>query len=694
MMETQATNLLTVNGLEVTYHTQNSRLPAVHDVSFEVRPGEIVGIVGESGCGKSTVVSALLRLLLPNGQITAGQLHFKGYDVLTLGPESLRNWRGRDVAMIFQDPLTSLNPVFTIGTQMLDVQQAHLNGTADRTELRRRAVAMLERVGLPDAAERLEHYPHQFSGGMRQRIMIAMALLSRPALLIADEPTSALDVTLEAQMLELLKELRRDYQTAILFISHDLGVIAQLCERVMVMYAGRVVEQGEVISVFAQPQHPYTQALLAAVPSRRQHGERLSTIPGRVPSLSALPLGCKFADRCPHVQSICQQQEPSYIRLGDRGVRCHIYGSREYEVGSRLESLDQHTTQAAIHLTDNVPISNLQSLITLTNVSTHFHDRLSLVEQILGRKRGAIRAVDKVSLDIPRGEVLGLVGESGSGKTTLGKTILRLTPLTGGQISYAGQDITRIGGEPLRRLRRQMQMIFQDPHASLSPRLRVAYLLAEPYQIQATPPNERFTVPELLEMVGLSHEQAAKYPHELSGGQARRVGIARALALHPEFLVADEPTSGLDVSVAASILNLMKDLARQLGLTYLIITHNLNVVGYIAQRIAVMYLGQLVEVGETSQIFSRPAHPYTLALLSAISEPNPQPRRSQQRLLLSGEIPSPKYPPAGCRFHPRCPWVQARCRTEPPPLQEIEPGYSVACHFWEQVRENHILSSP
>jgi oligopeptide/dipeptide ABC transporter ATP-binding protein len=335
-----------------------------------------------------------------------------------------------------------------------------------------------------------------------------------------------------------------------------------------------------------------------------------------------------------------------------------------------------------------LPISNPQSLITLSSISTHFHDRLNLVQQILGRQREAVRAVDEVSLEIGRGEVLGLVGESGSGKTTLGKTILRLTSLSDGQISYAGQDISQARGAELRALRRRMQMIFQDPTASLSPRLRVSYLLTEPYQIHATPPNERYAVAELLEMVGLSGEQARKYPHELSGGQAWRVGIARALALHPEFLVADEPTSGLDVSVAASILNLMKELADQLGLTYLIITHNLNMVGYLARRIAVMYLGKLVEVGPTSQIFATPAHPYTLALLSSISEPDPNQRRSEQRLLLPGEIPSPKNPPSGCRFHPRCPFAQTMCRSEPPALQEIAPGHSVACHFWERVRES------
>ncbi|HXV44086.1 MAG TPA: ABC transporter ATP-binding protein, partial [Anaerolineae bacterium] len=601
-------HLLSVQGLEVVYYTQEGVLPALHDVSFDVRPGEIVGIVGESGCGKSTVASALLRLLPPNGQITAGQLRFKDDDLMAFNPEELREFRGQELAMIFQDPMTSLNPVFTIGAQMLDVGQAHPNGAwYDRDKIRRGAIAMLDRIGIPDAAERIAHFPHQFSGGMRQRIMIAMALMLRPALLIADEPTSALDVTLEAQILELMKNLRQTYQTAILFISHDLGVIAQLCDRVIVMYAGRVVEQGDVFSIFEQPQHPYTQALLASVPSRKHHGERLVTIPGRVPSLSALPPGCKFADRCPYAQEVCQQYEPRYLRPSERHVRCHIYDPASgYQAVSPtslgLQPLD--TPKAIMDMPGEVRQSDTNnrgsgdgSLIALNDVSTYFYDHLNLVGQLLRRKRGVVRAVDEVSLNIQRGEVVGLVGESGSGKTTLGKAILRLVPLTGGQIIYNGQDITQVNPNELRRLRSRIQMIFQDPYSSLSPRMRVSSLLTERYTIHGVPPAEQYSVAELLAMVGLSTEQAAKYPHELSGGQARRVGIARALALHPEFLVADEPTSGLDVSVAASILNLMKDLAKQLGLTYLIITHNLNVVGYISDRVAVMYLGKLVEVG-------------------------------------------------------------------------------------------------
>ena len=518
---------------------------------------------------------------------------------------------------------------------------------------------LLEEMGIPDPAQRIDDYPHQFSGGMRQRIMIAMVLLLEPAILIADEATSALDVTLEAQILELFKRLRRERNTAIIFISHDLGVVSQICDRVVVMYAGRAVEEGDVVSLFERPLHPYTQALLGAIPSRKHRGERLATIPGRVPSLSDLPPGCKFADRCPHVQPVNREREPRYVAFDGRRVRCNIY-----DPDSGYEHASVRMTEARVV----TAVAPRRDCATCTRTST------------------VSRAVDGIDLAIAKGEILGLVGESGSGKTTLGRTILRLVPSTSGRIEFDGQDVTRLGGGDLRRLRRRMQMIFQDPYSSLSPRLRVSYLLTEPYRIHKIPSADQISVRELLEMVELSPELAGKYPHELSGGQARRVGVARALALQPEFLIADEPTAGLDVSAAAAVLNLMKDLARRLDLTYLIITHNLNVVGYIADRIAVMYLGQLAETGPAERVLDDPTHPYTRALLEAVSEPDPRNRGVDRRLLLPGEIPSPRNPPPGCRFHTRCRFAQPRCREEVPVLEETEADHRVACHFWPEVR--------
>jgi peptide/nickel transport system ATP-binding protein len=688
--------LLEIDGLGVSYNVRGGSLRALTDVTFSVEPGEIVGVVGESGCGKSTLSSALMRLLPPNGEISAGGVSLRGRDLGSLSSDEMRDLRGRELAMIFQDPLTSLNPVFTIGRQMIDVQRAHRS--AGRGEFARRALELLTQVGIPDAAERLGDYPHQFSGGMRQRIMIAMALLLEPALLIADEPTSALDVTLEAQIVELLRRLRESHGTAILFVSHDLGVVSHLCDRVIVMYAGRAVEQGTAEQIFGQPRHPYTQALLAAVPSARLRGGRLATIPGRVPSLSALPSGCAFHPRCPHAQDACRAEVPRDLRMEDGGrVLCHIYDpassfSSEAVVGGAVAGNVAEAVAARTHTAvgadeDAAATGSADEvLVRVEGLSTHFGGRRGTLARLTGQTGGgAVRAVDHVDLELRRGEVLGLVGESGSGKTTLGRTILGLEDATRGRIVFDGQPVGELSRGQLRRLRRRAQMIFQDPYSSLSPRLRVAYLLTETYKINDVPVDQRHEVDELLQMVELSAEQAQKYPHELSGGQARRVGIARALALNPEFLVADEPTSGLDVSAAAAVLNLMKDLGQSLGLTYLIITHNLNVVGYIADRIAVMYLGQIVEVGPGERVLQAPAHPYTVGLLSAVSEPDPS-RRDRRKLMVAGEIPSPRNPPPACRFHTRCPFVTGICKTDAPPLVEIAAGHSVACHHWEQVR--------
>jgi len=687
--------LLNVRGLSVLYHTNKGTLKALEDVNLHVDSHEIVGVVGETGCGKSTLATAILQLLPPNGEIVSGEIQLDGRDLRSMNAEEQRNLRGHEIAMIFQDPMSSLNPVFTIGEQMLDIQRAHAETSGlTRKEMLRNAVGLLEQVGIPDAHERIHHYPDQFSGGMRQRIMIAMALMLKPRLLIADEPTASLDVTLEAQILELMKDLRRTYQTSVLYISHNLGVIAQFCDRVVVMYAGRVVEEGSVFDLFKQPRHPYTRALLAAVPSRQAFGERLATIPGQVPSLLALPAGCKFSDRCPVSRPVCFEREPGYLKIENGHVRCHVYDSDSvYETqDTNKGQLDKR--QGSFDVAgrggkeDRMPSKDFErgSLVKIGNLSTHFSDRQNLIQQITGKRPTVVRAVDSVDLDIKQGEVIGIVGESGSGKTTLGRTILNLIRPSAGQIIYDGQDITGMSRESLRQLRLHMQMIFQDPYSSLSPRLRVSYLLTEPYKIHKVPQQDQYSVGELLSMVGLADEQANKYPHELSGGQARRVSIARALALHPKFIVADEPTSGLDVSVAASILNLMKDLADKLELTYVIITHDLNVIGYIAHRVAVMYMGKLVEVGPTSQIFESPAHPYTMALLSAISEPDPHLRREERRILLTGEVPSPKNPPQGCRFHTRCPFSTEICKEEVPSLVQIGNSHSVACHRWEELK--------
>jgi peptide/nickel transport system ATP-binding protein len=677
--------------LEIKYHTRQATLTAVRNVNFEVPTGKIVGLVGESGCGKSTIAAAVMRLLPPNGKISAGQLLFKGNDLLQMSESDMRRVRGRDISMIFQDPMTSLNPVFSIEQQLVDAIQAHPpeDQPISRREAHERAVKMLVRVGIPDADQRIRNFPHQFSGGMRQRIMIAQALQSNPALLVADEPTSALDVTLEAQITDLIRQLRDELQTSILYITHDLGIVAQLCDQVVVLYAGNVVETGDVFRVFKHPLHPYTQALLRSHPSHQMRAGRLTTIRGRVPSLKDLPAGCKFAPRCDFAQSACFTEEPALASLGTQTVLCHAY-----QPGWKGPSVQAAAGQPASGPTTGeasgiVPRSQAQgdkSVVETAQVKVHYKDTVGWLGKILGQTGGLVRAVDGVDLAVYRGETLALVGESGSGKTTLGRTILRLEQPTRGEIHIEGQDITRQTQAKIRPLRSQMQMIFQDPISSLSPRKTVAQLLLEPFRIHGVPVDRKQKVDELLEMVGLSSEQADKYPHQLSGGQARRVGIARALALKPALLVADEPTSGLDVSVAAGILNLMKDLREQLQLTYILITHNLNTVGFIADRVAVMYLGKIVEVGKTETLFTRPKHPYTEALMSAVAIPDPELRATRRRIILEGEIPSPRHPPSGCPFHPRCRYRQERCTTEPPRLQGVpEEGHLTACHYPEKI---------
>ncbi len=679
--------VLELQHLEVTYHTRDGNLKALHDISFEINPGEIVGIVGESGCGKSTISSAILRLLPPNGEISGGSISLNGRNLCELNQEQLRRMHGQEISMVFQDPMTSLNPVFTIGEQMIDAQQAHDENHLSRAELRQRAIEILCRAGVPDPEERINYYPHQFSGGLRQRILIAMALLTKPAVLIADEPTSALDVTMEAQILEMIKELRSTTNTSVIFISHDLGVIAQLCDRIVVMYAGRVVEQGDIYAVFEKPRHPYTRALLASVPSRLKQGMRLMTIPGRVPGLSSLPAGCKFADRCTLSKEICHHREPEITLEQGVQVRCFACQPAHAAEFSEQIQADESPALAGEQTPSVCSFDTCVPLVKAIDLSTCFEESRKIADILTRRPATQIRAVDKINLSIQAGEIIGLVGESGCGKTTLGKTILGLLPASEGAIEYQGQNLQNLGREDQRKLRSKMQMIFQDPISSLSPRLKLSYLLTEPYTIHKVPADERYSVSALLEMVGLSEEQKNKYPHQVSGGQARRIGIARALALHPQFIVADEPTSGLDVSVAASIINLMKDLAERFHLTYLIISHNLNVVSYISNRIAVMYLGNLVEIGPTKELFDHPAHPYTMALLSSISEPDPTLRHHSQRLIIRGEIPSPRNPPSGCRFHSRCPFAIDLCRQSRPELSVVNEGHLAACHRLGEIRK-------
>jgi len=566
--------LLEVSHLSVSFHTRSGVYRAVRDVSFQLEKGEILGIVGESGSGKSVTCSSLLGLIpQPPGRIEAGTALFDGTDLLACPPERLRAIRGKRIAMIFQDPMTSLNPYLRISEQLIEPLLIH-EGTS-RRDAEARALAMLESVGIADAARRLHAYPHEFSGGMRQRVMIAMALITKPDLLIADEPTTALDVTVQAQILELLKKLQRETGMAILFITHDLAVVSGFCDRVQVMYAGRIVEAADTRTLFRSPQHPYTKALQRCIPALQPKGRELYAIPGLPPDLSKpiteSELLARFAESPTPPDPATIATRPAF---GD-------------------------------------PMIQVQSL------KTHFPLESGFVFK---KQTGTVRAVDEVSFEVRQGEVLGLVGESGSGKSTLARTIMQLVPPTAGTVILGGRNLTASSTDELRTARRDLQMVFQDPFASLNPRLTVYATLAEPLLVHGVVPSDQVAarVSRLMEQVGLAPGYAGKYPHEFSGGQRQRIAIARALALEPKVIIADEPVSALDVSIQAQILNLLAGLVREMNLTMIFIAHDLSVVKHISDRIAVMYQGRIVEVGAALDIMERPQHPYTKTLIAAI----------------------------------------------------------------------------
>jgi len=629
----------------------------VESVSFEIDAGETFALLGESGCGKSMSALALMRLLPPGARLAGGQVEFDGQDLNRLTEAEMRPLRGGALGMIFQEPAVSLNPVLTIGRQIFDPLALHrgLTGAAAR----QRAEDLLAAVGIPDPARRIDEYPFQLSGGMKQRAMIAMALAGEPRLLIADEPTTALDVTIQAQVLDLLKNLQRQRSTAMLLISHDLGVVSGMADRVGVMYAGELVEVAERDAFFRHAAHPYSRRLFEALPETGRRGQ-LATIPGNVPPLGHHYTGCRFAARCRGVQERCRHEAPGWSEIdGSHRVRCHFP-----ETGASLSMPAMQVTAAATAQTPMAP------LLEVENLQVHFPIRRGLLKRPVCH----VKAVDGVSLTLTPGHTLALVGESGCGKTTAGKAILRLLRPTAGAVRLAGSEVTGIRG-------REMQMVFQDPFGSLNPRLRVGEIIAEGMEAQGVPVTQD-NLEAVLQRVGLSPEMAQRYPHEFSGGQRQRIAIARALAVEPKLLICDEPTSALDVSVQAQILNLLKDLQARLGLAYLFITHNIAVVDFLAHEVAVMYLGRIVEQGLVDEILRSARHPYTQALLAAV--PRVEAERNSgagKGAHVAGDMPSPAKPPAGCHFHPRCPQAAAICSEIYPAATAISASHRVHCHF-------------
>ena len=675
--------LLSVQNLKTYFRTPEGLARAVDGISFDIKPNEIFALVGESGCGKSVTALSIIQLVAqPAGFIADGAIYYKGQDIVRLSEVEKRKIQGNDIAMIFQEPMTSLNPVFTIGNQISEAIQEHqdLHGSAARNA----AIEMLDLVGIPEPAARYNEYPHQMSGGMKQRVMIAMALSCRPGLLIADEPTTALDVTIQAQILELIQRLQQELQMAVLLITHDLGVVANVADRVAVMYAGKIAEMGTWKQLYETPQHPYTVKLLESTPARDKRGTELHTITGRVPKATEYNDGCRFADRCPKVMDRCDTIVPTLhaVNGSEHNIACHLYNPEPPFNSTRVP-----TTRLELETTVNKKNEESSEQPTASHPQLQVKDlcvHYPIQKGIFKRTVGYVYAVDNVTLDIPSGKTLALVGESGSGKTSFGKAILRLGVPVEGDIVYDGANIATTTRQLMHPYRKRMQIIFQDPYASLNPRMPVGAIIQEGMQahgIGASDEERQARVAELMRRVGLSPDMVTRYPHEFSGGQRQRIGIARCLAVDPEFIVCDEATSALDVSVQAQILNLLKSLQIDFNLTYLFITHNLSVVEYFADEVAVMYLGRIVERGTTEEIFDSPKHPYTRALLSAVPKMDEQ--TGVEKIRLEGDVPSPINRPVGCHFHPRCSEVMPVCKDEYPDAINFTQTHSCHCYLYQ-----------
>jgi len=678
--------VIKVENLGIAYETRAGLVHAVRDVSFEIHRGETLGLVGESGCGKSTVAYGLVNYLGRNGKIVKGDIQFQGQSLVGKSEEELRHLRGDQISMVYQDPMTSLNPVLTVGEQMAEVLTVH-RGVSE-AEARSRCVEMLRRVYMPDPAKVLDRYPHQISGGQQQRVVIAMALLNDPALLVMDEPTTALDVTVEAAVLDLVSDLRRDFDTAILFISHNLGVIARVCNRVGVMYAGEIVELATVAEIFANPRHPYTQGLIRCLPKLGMTRVRnvLYPIRGRVPSPANLPPGCVFEPRCDYARDACRQERPALRPIQrDHLSRCLF-----------SEEIDPHAwqppTDGEPQTADGGPPSvagaHPPTLLSVDGLKTYYrHPSASPLSLIgLGPKE-YVKAVDNVSFQVPKGLTLGVVGESGCGKSTLIKTIIGLENPSGGKAEFMGFDINRKVSQRDVTLIRELQMVFQNPDATMNPSYTVGQQIERPLRrFNIVPRSQiRAEVIRLLRAVKLDEHYYDRFPRQLSGGEKQRVGIARAFAGRPDLVLCDEPVSALDVSVQAAVLNLLLEIQQQQQTTLIFISHDLSVVRFMADYVAVMYLGQIVEIGPAEAIYAPPYHPYTESLLAAV--PIPDPTVAQAHLRLEGAVPSPLNPPSGCRFHTRCPRRSLLpdggkiCETTEPPWQQAGPEHRLLCHL-------------
>lgn len=685
--------VLSVRDLHVSFPSEAGAVRAVRGLSFDLAAGETLAIVGESGSGKSVTSLAVMGLHPPTTAIT-GSIQLHGDELIGRTDAELSKTRGRDLAMVFQDPLSALTPVYTIGDQIVEAIQAHYD--LSKAKAWSRAIELLDLVGIPNPQIRVKSFPFEFSGGMRQRAMIAMAIANDPDVIIADEPTTALDVTIQAQVLEVLKKAQQETGAAIIMITHDLGIVAGMADRVVVMYAGRPVEAGSIDDIFYAPRMPYTIGLLGTVPRLDQSGHgALPVLVGNPPSVVDLPAGCPFVPRCPKAIELCSQVEPE---LEPTDSPTHIASCHRLAelAGMGHSELFPAPELAASQLAE-IPREDRPVVLQLTGLKRHYP---LMKGAIYRRQVGTVYAVDGIDLDLREGETLGLVGESGCGKSTTLLEILNLGKPTAGTISVRGRDTSTLNRRERKKLRRNLQVVFQDPMASLDPRLPIFDIIAEPMQVHGYPPSEvELRVRELLKLVGLEPAHADRYPQHFSGGQRQRIGIARALSLEPKVMVLDEPVSALDVSIQAGVINLLEDLQAKLGLSYLFVAHDLAVIRHIADRVAVMYLGVIVEIGDVERVYTEPAHPYTQALLSAIPIPDPKTERSRQRIVLAGDLPSPADPPSGCKFRTRCfryavldEASRTRCRDEVPALLQRDGDHLAACHFPGAVQPGELAS--
>ncbi len=665
--------LLEVDNLRTYFRVGLTQVAqAVDGISFQLDQGKTLALVGESGCGKSQTAFSIIRLIAENGYHPSGKILFDRENLSEKSEADMRRIRGNDIAMIFQEPMTSLNPLYRIGNQLEEPLRMHR--MLQKGPARKRAIELLDHVGLPDPDKRIDDYPHQLSGGMKQRVMIAMALACEPKLLIADEPTTALDVTIQAQVLRLMADLQKETGMAILLITHDMGIVNQMADDVSIMYAGRIVEQGSREQIFGNMMHPYTRRLFESIPKPGDEGYQLNTIPGLVPPATDYGEGCLFADRCAYTMDVCRSHDSKIYKV-ERGhtVRCHLF--------------EGGITQTAAQEEPKIPAPKKsmgrEPLITVEGLKTWFPVRKGVFRRIANY----VKAVDHVDLKLMKGSTVALVGESGCGKTTLGESILRLNREVQGTVRFQETDVMSLPMNELKQIRRHMQIVFQDPFGSLSPRLRVREIIGEGIQVhfpELSPDETNDKISKVLREVVIDPSVADRYPHEFSGGQRQRISIARALILEPEFLVLDEPTSALDVSVQAQVLNLLRELQAKRNLTYLFITHNLNVVQYISDEVAIMYLGRIVEYATAKELFQQPKHPYTQTLLKAV--PSLGERKPFEPVV--GDVPSPLNAPSGCHFHPRCPILMKepegsplhqKCRNEYPE-KKFKGNTFVACH--------------